>query len=390
MLLLPKLLLASLLGVGVSVGVAAATAPAPTVVAPANPSGFAIHRGTNLSHWLSQDFGWAPREEWTTENDIRFIASLGFDHVRLPVDEIVLWKEDGSPDEKAFGLLISALEWCRAAKLRVIVDLHSVRAHHFNAANEGMTKNTLWTDPAAQAHFLDLWRQLSSRLVKYPNDFLAYEIMNEPTADDFEDWNKLVARSMEFIRSVEPSRVVVIGGNLWQIPQMLPKLKVPAGDKNIILSMHTYTPLLFTHHKAGWVPAPIRDYPGPVAYPGPIVDAATLTKLTAAYPKDQFNFLENSTDNWGPARFRVEFEPAIARAKELGLQLYCGEFGCLPTVPRASRLAYYRDLVGVFEANGIAWANWEYKGDFGIAEWHGLKSLDGAPDVQLIDVLFQR
>ncbi len=356
---------------------------------PANPAGFAIHRGTNLSHWLSQDFGWAPREEWITENDIRYIASLGFDHVRLPVDEIVLWKEDGAPDEAAFALLERALGWIKAAKLRVIVDLHSVRAHHFNAENEGGT-NTLWTDPKAQEHFLDLWRQLSARLKKYPVDFLAYEIMNEPTAPDPEDWNKLVARSMAFLRSVEPQRVIVLGANMWQIPQMLPKLTVPAGDKNIILSMHTYAPLLLTHHKASWVDLVIRDYPGPVAYPGPIVDSATYAKLVAAYPKGKYDFLASSTDNWNPARLRQEYEPAIARAKELGLQLYCGEFGCLPTVPRAARLAYYRDIVGVFEAAGMAWANWEYKGDFGLAEWHGLKSLDGAPDVQLLDALFQR
>ncbi|HEY5552768.1 MAG TPA: glycoside hydrolase, partial [Opitutaceae bacterium] len=83
-----------------------------------------------------------------------------------------------------------------------------------------------------------------------------------------------------------------------------------------------------------------------------------------------------------------ELEPAIRRARELGLQLYCGEFGCLPTVPRADRLAYYRDIVSVFEANGIAWANWEYKGDFGILEWHGGEQLfTGAPDVEMLDAL---
>ncbi len=383
---LKKILFAPLFCACVGLGFAAESAP---TTAPINPSGFAIHRGTNLSHWLSQDFGWAPREEWITENDIRYIASLGFDHVRLPVDEIVLWKADGSPDEAAFGLLERALGWIQAAKLRVIVDLHSVRAHHFNASNEG-GHNTLWTDPKAQDTFINLWRQLSERLRKYPVDFLAYEIMNEPTAEDPADWNKLVARSMAFIRSVEPRRVVVLGANMWQIPQMLPKLEVPAGDKNIILSMHTYAPLLLTHHKADWVDPVIRDYPGPVAYPGPIVDTATYAKLVAAYPKEKYDFLASSTDNWGPARLRQEYEPAIARAKELGLQLYCGEFGCLPTVPRAARLAYYRDIVGVFEAAGMAWANWEYKGDFGLAEWHGLKSLDGAPDVQLIDALLRR
>ena len=60
-----------------------------------NPSGFEIRRGVNLSHWLSQCFGWSPRPTFITEDDVRFIASLGFDHVRIPIDEKELWTEDG-------------------------------------------------------------------------------------------------------------------------------------------------------------------------------------------------------------------------------------------------------------------------------------------------------
>jgi endoglucanase len=367
-------------------------ASAETSPVPTNPAGFVIHRGTNLSHWLSQDFGWAPRNVWINENDFHFIASCGLDHVRLPIDEIVMWKEDGTQNTEAFELLEKAVGWARDAKLRVIIDLHTVRAHHFNAGNENGVShtNTLWTDPAAQKHFLGLWEQLSSKLRKYPVDFLAYEIMNEPTAPDPEDWNKLVATSFAFLRKSEPDRVIVIGGNMWQIPTMLPLLKVPAGDRNIILSMHTYTPMLLTHHLADWTPQPIREYKGPVNYPGPVVDEATLKKIMAKVRPGDFDFLTTSTLNWGPELLFKECEPAIKFARAQGLQLYCGEFGCLPTVPRAARLAYYRDLVGVFESAGMAWANWEYKGDFGICEWHGLKYLAGAPDKGMLDALFQR
>jgi endoglucanase len=62
----------------------------------------------------------------------------------------------------------------------------------------------------------------------------------------------------------------------------------------------------------------------------------------------------------------------------------------MPSTPRESRLAYYRDLVGVLEAEGIAWANWEYKGDFGIYEWLGVPELCGEPDTQMIDALIQK
>lgn len=357
--------------------------------APANPSGFVIKRGINLSHWLSQDFGWAPRMEWITENDIRYIASLGFDHVRLPIDEIELWKEDGSSIEEAFALMEEALGWCKKNRLRVILDLHTVRSHHFNAADARGT-NTLWTEPAAQERFVDLWRQLSARLKEYPNDFLAYEIMNEPTAEDSEDWNLLLNRSMKFIRSVEPERVIVMGANMWQTPQYMPVLKVPEGDKNIILSLHTYEPLLLTHHTADWIDGPIQTYTGPVNYPGPTIDEATFHKLTNGMENLVHPLSEHFLEDWGPERFLQEIQPAITKAKETGLQLYCGEFGCLPSVQREDRLAYYRDIIGVFEAEDIAWANWEYKGDFGVFEWHGLKSLTGAPDLELLDALFQR
>jgi endoglucanase len=352
---------------------------------PMNPSGFAIQRGTNLSHWLSQDFGWAPRVGWITENDLRFIAKQGFDHVRLPIDEKELWKEDGSQNADAFALMVKAVGWARKQGLRVIVDLHTVRAHHFNAVNEGMAANTLFTDPQQQEHFLGLWRQLSAALKSQPVDAVAYEIMNEPVADDPEDWNKLVAKAHAELRKLEPDRVIVIGSNRWQIPQTLPQLKVPAGDKNIILSTHTYAPILFTHYTADWTPAKI--FKGKVSYPGPVVSRADFDQLMAELGGNQKDMFAQAIENWNPARIEQELAPAIRRAKELGLQLYCGEFGCLPAVPRTDRLAYYRDIVGVFEANGMAWANWEYKGDFGIFEWHGLPGLIGAPDDELIATL---
>lgn len=180
-------------------------------------------------------------------------------------------------------------------------------------------------------------------------------------------------------------RVLIFGANRWQMPHNLPFLRVPAGDKNIILSFHTYSPMLFTHYKADWLPTKV--YTGPVKYPGPVVDDVTFAKLMQDYDPSVRDQIGNVTDNWGPARLRQEYEPALRRARELGLQLYCGEFGCLPTVPRKDRLAYYRDIVDIFSSEGVAYANWEYKGDFGVYEWLGLPDLCGKPDEELLKIL---
>ena len=100
-------------------------------------NGFKIKRGVNLSHWLSQDFGWAPKYTFIKEKDIRFIDSIGYDHVRIPIDEKEMWNEKGEAINEAFEQLKACLNWCQKYNLRAIVDLHIIRSHNFNAENEG-------------------------------------------------------------------------------------------------------------------------------------------------------------------------------------------------------------------------------------------------------------
>ena len=84
---------------------------------------FEIRRGVNISHWLSQSGRRGEgRREWFTEKDVKLIASVGFDHIRLPVDEEQLWDEAGNKEKEAFELLHNAINWAQQSKLRIIVD----------------------------------------------------------------------------------------------------------------------------------------------------------------------------------------------------------------------------------------------------------------------------
>lgn len=62
---------------------------------------------------------------------------------------------------------------------------------------------------------------------------------------------------------------------------------------------------------------------------------------------------------------------AAAKARETDRPLYCGEFGCRNTTPRPARDAWYRDVVGVFNEYGIAFANRDYRGGFGLIDGDG-------------------
>jgi endoglucanase len=352
-----------------------------------NPSGFVIHRGVNISHWLSQDFGWAEKYSYINEKDIRFIDSIGYDHVRIPIDEKEMWDSTGQPIEVAFKYLTGCLDWCAKYKLRAIVDLHIIRAHHFNAANEGGT-NTLWTDSLAQKNFVNLWNQLSERLHNYPDSMVAYEILNEAVAPKHDDWNKLMNMAFAAIRKLEANRVLIIGGNMWQIPENIPFLKFPEDDKNIILSFHTYSPMAFTHYKAGWVP--LKSYSGKVHYPGKVITDEDYAKYIDTTKADLVNMVKDARTVYNKEKLISIFAMAVDFAKSKKLQLYCGEFGCLATGERKDRLQYYKDIISAFEENGVAWCNWEYKGDFGIFYFDYVNLVSSAPDKELISTLLPK
>ncbi len=342
--------------------------------APAKEAGFRISRGVNISHWLSQSSTRGERRlAYFTEKDVAYIAGLGYDHIRLPVDEEQLWTEEGSKETEAFELLHSAAKWCRDHHLRVVVDLHILRSHHFNAKDK-----PLWTDPKAQDKFFQLWRDLSAELRKYPVDLVAYELMNEPVADDPEDWNKLVEKAVKEIRKTEPQRRIVIGSNKWQSVNTMDQLRIPQGDRNIILSFHFYIPMLITHYKASWTD--VGKYTGPVNYPGQIVDPKQVENL----PEDIARIVKANNGLYNRDTLRELIQKSLATAGKYDLPLYCGEWGCLSTTPRQARLQWYEDVRSILEANNIAWANWDYRGGFGIV------GRDRQPDEGLIKALIPK
>lgn len=339
--------------------------------------GFIIKKGLNASHWLSQsEKRGEERATYMTEKDFALIAEMGYDHVRLPIDEMHMWNEEGQRIDEAFQLMHMAIKACIENNMRVIVDLHVLRSHHFNAENEeGDLKNTLFESEASQQDFIKYWVELSSELKQYPNSMVAYEPMNEAVADNHEDWNKLINKVISEIRKLEPERTIIMGSNMWQQPSTFPHLRVPEGDSNIILSFHFYTPMPFSHYKAGW--NPMRTYEGPVNYPGVIVDTNDLIGLDEA----AYNEIMQYYKEYNKEVLAEDMAPAIKKAKELGLQLFCGEYGLLPTTPMEMRVQWYKDMIELFEENDIAWSHWNYKNDFPVV------NEDLSPISEIVDIM---
>jgi len=346
---------------------------------------FNIHRGINVSHWLSQVFGWSPVDTFITDDDIRYIAQKGFDHIRLPIDEERLWDVDEKQIETAFAKMLWCIDESLKNNLKVIIDLHILRSHHFNNSNNSEGAMTLWIDPKAQDRFLDIWTQLSAVLKNYPTDMVAYELMNEPVAPTHDDWNRLIKKAMTHIRALEPDRIIFWGSNMWQFAATMPFLEIPENDKNVVLSFHTYEPIMITHYKAPWML--FKDYSGAVEYPGISYPAVDCNEYFRTADEKAIEYVKLYNGFFDKAKLFENMKIALDKAKSLDLQLYCGEFGCLPTVGRKIRLNYYSDIISLFDENNIAYTAWDYKGDFGIRNWDRKNFVNLDEDQGLIDVL---
>ncbi len=340
---------------------------------------FVINKGVNIAHWLSQSGARGEeRARYFTEADVAQIAQWGFDHVRIPVDEEQMFHEDGSKDEEAFALLHDALNLCAKYDLRAIVDLHILRSHYFVAEYR-----PLFHDREAQEAFYECWRKLSGELMDYSTSMVAYELMNEPVADNPEDWNRIVNECYNAVRELEKDRVIVIGSNMWQSFSTAEQLALPEDDPNIILSFHYYEPMILTHYQAGWTE--YKDYAGAVNYPGQTVTPEQLAALPAA---EQEGFARWTSEFYDKERFAREFSMAADVAKRHGIPVYCGEYGCLSDESNDQlRYRWLADMNDVFDELGIARAVWCYRegeGGFGI-----LSGLQGPVDQQMLDALLK-
>lgn len=337
--------------------------------------------GTNISHWLSQsDRRGEERRDWFTRDDVRRIVDFGFDHIRLPVDEEQMWNEAGRPEEEAFELLESALDWCEEAGLGVVLDLHILRGHSFGQMDEPR----LFTDSHEEKKFTGLWKDLSSRLTGRTGEKLAFELMNEPVAGNPQDWNRVAAAALQVIRARDPFRPILIGSNRWNSVFTLHELEVPEDD-NIILTFHYYLPMLVTHYRAPWSPEG-RMYDGPIEYPGSPIREENLPLVRPPEPT-KFGALDFAELNkpFDRENMVADFQGALEVSRRIGAPLYCGEFGVADYAPMKVRERWYRDIISVFEEFNIGWANWDYKGHFGIVGQNGKST--GIAEVMLCPLL---
>lgn len=317
--------------------------------------------GFNLGGWLSQ----SPLTDDHVQNfirksDFQTIAQWGFNSIRLPIDGQWLFENEGRGklSTKRLAFLKEVLNWSKEAGLLTILDLHQIPWHSFAKPE----LENLWKNDEDLDSFCGIWAELTNALkgVEAP---LWFDLLNEPTANNSADWNKVASRVYKAIREEDPQRTVMIESTLWGSVLKLEDLVQAIQGPRLVYSFHFYLPMLVTHQKAPWW-VDGKPYEETVAYPGPIPKAKEY--LAQDLPPGTRAILEFENRVWNQEALREVLQP-VARLSKEGHQLYCGEFGVYEKVARSTRLNWMKDVVGLFSELKVGWAYWNYKWlDFGI------------------------
>ena len=313
-------------------------------------------RGVNFSNFFEAPAG----EDWgggpLGTSDFAAVRAQGFDHVRLPVS----WNYHTGPGptytiSNAFFTQVDAVVTGLLARgVNVLLNLH-----HFNE---------FYADPAGWTNKLyALWDQLAVHYDGYP-DGLAFEILNEPHDNaTTEVMNGIYAHLLPRLRLTHPQRTLFVGPGQWSSIEQLPALRLPADDRNLVVTVHNYQPFYFTHQGASWTgPSTATTnlvYPGPP--PRPVVphpDAAGDRGVVAWL--ERYNTLPRADNPCSSNAFEQSFCYARDWSDYYGRPIYVGEFGAFHVADQASRARFYREMRESLDRHGLGWAIWDWKSGF--------------------------
>lgn len=336
-----------------------------------------FQKGVNLGGWISQ-FGKYDKDHfdtYITEEDIKNIKEFGFDHVRCPVDYIVLEDEEGNCKEDGFAYLDTCRKWCEKYGLNMIIDLHECYGYSFDPLKKDDKKQFFYNE-ADQERFLKLWEQIAVRFAKYRS--IAFEPLNEVVMYEVADaWNVLLGKYVARMRTIAPETYLVIGGVCYNSVGTIKLLDFPLDD-HIVYNFHCYEPMVFTHQGAHWVDYMPSDFR--IGYPKTLEE---YQKASTELSKDLAGAIfEDGISEIGPKFFEDIFTPAIKKAQEDNIPLYCGEHGVIDLADKEDALRWIRDIHATFHKYNIGSSLWNYKGlDYGISDAHNVRLKEGLKEV---------
>ena len=192
------------------------------------------------------------RDNYITEQDIRYMAQLGYNSVRIPMNARIFLKEGpGEPQfiEEGFQHIERCLAWCKKYKLYAFLDLHGAPGGQTGANIDDCIDDIprLFIDKDCFDRGIALWKEIA---VRYKDEWIVggYDLLNEPIrpkrCDADPDVEYLLPKLQEFyekaiaaIREVDQKHLVTLEGHHWASDTSIFHKKY---DDKMVLHFHRY------------------------------------------------------------------------------------------------------------------------------------------------------
>jgi len=279
-----------------------------------------LGRGVNI---LGYDPIWESFEKARfKEHHFKLIHEAGFNTVRINLHPFRYMNPTTSElREDWWKVLDWAVENALANDLMVILDMHE----YYAMADDPVGRKDMW---------LAFWKQVAEHFQNSSENVL-FELLNEPNGKlTSELWNEFLSEGLAIVRESNPRRTVILGPAQYNQINQLDSLILPEKDRNIIVTIHYYSPMDFTHQGASWAGrADLRD----VHWLGTDEEKQAIL--------DDFA----KAQNW---------------SKKHNRPLFLGEFGVYDKADMESRTKYLSFVTSTVENLGWSWAYWQFDSDF--------------------------
>ena len=292
-----------------------------------------LHRGVNFSGFeFKEEIGY---DSWIFDGKYYdIVREKGFDHIRLPVDFFPRMgtSPDYTIDSEFLRKIDTLIDTALNSGLKIVLDFH-----HFGKLQTNVKGN--------KQKYYKMWEQLSEHYKDYP-PALVFELLNEPGnasaisgggPDVFTPAKilEIQEEAIKIIRRTNPTRLIVHATS-WNdgAAQLMSTEPLLPDDENIIMSIHSYEPLTFTHQGADW--------DGDGIY----------------WPASDF------TDDMKDEILNV-FKLVKEYHKKYNRPVWVGEFGVFNRItPDGARAKYADFIVDVMKDADCGWCWWEFQMGF--------------------------
>ncbi|MDR1971289.1 MAG: cellulase family glycosylhydrolase [Treponema sp.] len=191
------------------------------------------------------------RENYITKDDIKRMAELGYNSLRIPFNwRLFMEDEPGEIKfrEEGFTLIDRCLSWCEEYKIYAFLDLHGApggqTGDNIDDSRDNMPR--LFMDRDYWDKGIALWRELARR---YRDRWIVggYDLLNEPIRTvryDYPNVDHYVPKLAQFyrevtaaIREIDKDHLLSIEGHHWSTEPLIFWKKY---DDNMVVHFHRY------------------------------------------------------------------------------------------------------------------------------------------------------